>query len=150
MIRIEEALKQSKPFESSYQKALVNLIYTHAWVKAELQRVFSQYELTGQQYNVLRILKGANKAISTCDIRQRLVEKMSDASRMVDRLEVKGLVEKSKSNLDKRRVDVQITKLGKQLLNKISDSDSNIENIAGKLSKKEAEQLSTLLDKLRS
>jgi len=150
MIRIEEALQQKKPFSSAYEKVVVNLIFTNSWAKKELQSFFSQYDLTGQQYNVLRILKGANQALSTSDIRERLLEKMSDASRMVDRLEAKGFVEKMQCSQDKRLVDVSITKQGLKLIEKVSVADSIVETIAGSLTKKEAEQLSMLLDKLRS
>jgi len=150
MIRIEDALKQTKPFDSPYQKVLVNLIFTHSWAKKGLQSFFSEYELTGQQYNVLRILKGAQKAISTSEIRERLVEQMSDTSRMVDRLESKGLVEKSRCDKDKRLVDVRITNQGRALLQKISKANKRLGRIAGKLTKSEAEQLSGLLDKMRS
>jgi len=150
MIRIEKALQQKKPFSSAYEKVVVNLIFTNSWAKKELQSFFSQYDLTGQQYNVLRILKGANQALSTSDIRERLLEKMSDASRMVDRLEAKGLVEKMQCSQDKRLVDVSITKQGLKLIEKVSVADSIVETIAGSLTKKEAEQLSMLLDKLRS
>jgi len=147
---IEQAIQQNKPFKSTQEKVLVNLIYTHAWVKSELQDFFSEFGLTGQQFNVLRILKGAKKAISTSEIRERLIEKMSDTSRMVDRLETKGLVEKHRCDSDKRLVDVNITEQGLKLLQTVSKSQKSLNAIVGKLSNKEAIQLSNLLDKLRS
>ncbi len=149
MIRIEEALKQSKPFKSPQEKVLVNLLYTHSFIKTELNAFFSIYDLTGPQFNVLRILKGAQKAISTSQIRERLLVKMSDTSRLVDRLMSKGLVVRTQCSEDKRLVDVKISKKGLKLLTKI-ESKKTLQSIADKLNNKESEQLSMLLDKLRS
>ena len=83
-MRLEEAIKQSKPFESDYQRAMVNLIFTTNCVSAEMKDFFKEYNVTTKQYNILRILSGAQKPVSIAFIRERLLDKLSDVSRIVD------------------------------------------------------------------
>jgi len=148
-MKIEEAIQQKKPFRNAYQKVIVNLIYTQNWVTSQLQQHLKPYGVTIKQYNVLRILKGAGKPITTSTIRERLLDKMSDASRMVDRLHQRELVIRTTCSTDKRLVDVSLSEKGEQLLKAMSKFDGQMDDIAGQLSESEAEQLSTLLDKLR-
>jgi len=106
--------------------------------------------LTNQQFNVLRILRGAYpEPLSTLQIRNRMLDKMSDSSRIVDRLVKKGLAEKKPCADDKRLVDVVITELGLQTLAKIDEHERHIDESLGSLSEAEAEELSRLLDKIR-
>ena len=148
-MKIEEAIHQSRPFRNDHQRAVVNLIYTHNWVAERLKRFFKPYGITSQQYNVLRILKGAGKPISTSIIRGRLLYKMADTSRMVDRLYQKKLVLRKACALDKRLVDVQLSKKGLDLLERIELESAALDKIMSKLSPEEAIQLSALLDKAR-
>src|SRR6476619_8184088 len=112
---IEKDISQRK-FATEYQKAMVNLIYTHNWLMERMKLFFEKADLTQQQFNILRILRGAGQPLSTLQIRQRMLDKMSDTSRIVDRLIKKGLVKKVVCKSDKRLVDVTIAEKGKKLL----------------------------------
>src|SRR6516162_4620251 len=103
-------------FRSDYQKAIINLIYTFNWVNEKINRQFEPFDITQQQFNILRILRGAGQPLSTLQIRQRMLDKMSDTSRIVDRLIKKGMVKKSVCREDRRLVDVLLTDKGKKLL----------------------------------
>lgn len=145
---IEKDINQSK-FRTDYQKAVVNLIYTSNWLDEKLKEIFERDHVTLQQYNILRILRGAGKPISTLQIRQRMLDKMSDTSRIVDRLVIKGLVKKKISATDKRLVDVSITAKGNNLLAKMDAYEDEMDSILGALSREETKLLNVLLDKIR-
>ncbi|MEM1322943.1 MAG: MarR family transcriptional regulator [Bacteroidota bacterium] len=149
-MKIEEAIHQSRPFRSDHQRAVVNLIYTHNWLAEQLKSFFKPYGITSQQYNVLRILKGAGKPISTSIIRERLLYKMADASRMVDRLHQKKLVIRKVCISDKRLVDVKLSKKGNELLELIDKDSLVMDSLMQSLSSQEALLLSDLLDKART
>ena len=148
-MKIEEAIKQRRPFINDYQRAAVNLIFTSNWLNEQHRVFFKTYNLTRKQFNVLRILKGAEKPISTAIIRDRLIDKMSDASRVVDRLEKKELVTKHTCPSDKRLVDIALTKEGELLLLEIAKKENQLGDVLKNLSEKEVITLSNLLDKLR-
>jgi DNA-binding MarR family transcriptional regulator len=145
---IEKDINQ-RFFRNVYQKAIINLIYTHNWMNEKFKTVLDRFELTQQQYNILRILRGAGKPISTLQIRERMLDKMSDTSRIVDRLVIKGLVKKTTCEQDKRLVDVVITAEGLELLKKMDLLDTEMDNIIKGLNENEAEKLNELLDKMR-
>lgn len=149
-MKIEEAIKQKRPFRNMHQKAVVNLIYTTNWLTDRLREHLKPFDITVQQYNVLRILRGAGKPISTSDIRERLLDKMSDTSRMVDRLSQKGLVVRTVCPSDKRLVDVTLSESGQNLLAGLDSISNEMDDILGNLSDSDAQQLSDLLDKIRS
>lgn len=146
---IEEDIFQSK-FRNEYQKGVINFVYTYNWLNEKMKVFFDREKITGQQFNILRILRGAGKPISTLQIRQRMLDKMSDTSRIVDRLVLKGLVKKNTCLNDKRLVDVSITDKGKKLLEKIDQYEAEMDAIFGSLSTAEVKTLNTLLDKIRS
>lgn len=146
---IEEDILQSK-FRNEYQKAVVNFIYTSNWLNEKMKFFFDKEKITAQQFNILRILRGAGRPISTLQIRQRMLDKMSDTSRIVDRLVLKGLVKKNTCANDKRLVDVLITDKGKKLLEKIDQYEMDMDAILDALSQAEVKTLNTLLDKIRS
>ena len=148
-MKIEKAIKQNRPFKTVYHRAAVNLIFTGNWLNDQHRIFFKKYDLTRKQFNVLRIVKGAGEPISTAAIRERLLDKMSDASRVVDRLEKKELVSKHTCPTDKRLVDIALTKKGNALLEKIAKKDNQLGDVLKNLSEKEATQLSNLLDKMR-
>ena len=138
-------------FVSDKQKALINLLYTYGWVIEKIKDFLSKDDITHQQYNILRILRGSHPGpLSTLQIRERMLDKMSDTSRIVDRLVIKGLVKKSTCSKDKRLVDVVITDKGQKLLKKIDTEVDHVTMIMANLSDKEAADLSDLLDKIRS
>ena len=147
---IEKEIHQ-QTFRNSRQKALINLLYTYGWAIEQIKRLLAQEDITHQQYNILRILRGAYpNPLSTLQIRERMLDKMSDTSRIVDRLVTKGLVKKVTCGKDKRLVDVTITERGQKLLQKLDAEGDHINEIMSNLTEKEAETLSTLLDKLRN
>jgi DNA-binding MarR family transcriptional regulator len=149
-VGIEKDIQQSQ-FRNEFQKAAVNLLYTSGWLRDKMKVVFDKEEITAQQFNILRILRGSFPTpLSTLQIRDRMLEKMSDTSRLVDRLVVKGLVKKITAETDRRLVDVLITEKGKKLLSRIDAQETEMDAILNNLTEKEAEQLSELLDKMRS
>ena len=147
MMRIEEEIKQQK-FRSMQQKAVINLIYTSNWLQGKQQEFFKPFGITGQQYNILRILKGQHpKSISGTEIKSRMLDRNSDVSRLLDRLALKKLITRRTCPNDKRASDVLITPLGLDLLKRIRKAGDE-DNVLT-LSEGEAEQLSHLLDKAR-
>jgi len=136
-------------FRSEYQKAIINLIYTFNWVNEKINRRFEPFDITQQQFNILRILRGAGQPLSTLQIRQRMLDKMSDTSRIVDRLVKKGLVKKSTCREDRRLVDVLLTDKGKKLLQSMDGMNEEMDSIFKYLGNDEAKLLNILLDKIR-
>ena len=146
---IEKEIQQTS-FTSAHQKAMINLLFTYGWVLEKMKAFLAEEDITHQQFNILRILRGSHpKPLSTLQIRERMLDKMSDTSRIVDRLVIKGLVKKSTCSKDKRLVDVVITEKGQKMLRKLDAETDHITEIMGKLSPSDAEMLSLLLDKLR-
>jgi MarR family transcriptional regulator, 2-MHQ and catechol-resistance regulon repressor len=146
---IEYALRQ-QPFRNDYQKAINNLILTHNWVMEKLKIHLDTFNLTNQQFNILRILRQADEPLSTMQIRDRMLDKMSDTSRIVDRLVLKGLVKKSVSLHDKRLVDVVISERGLTLLADLDNHDHELDSVLDGLNEKEVSTLIQLLDKIRA
>jgi len=137
-------------FRNMHQKSMINLIYTYNWVESKLKNFLSATDLTPQQYNILRILRGSDpKPVSTLQIRERMLDKMSDTSRIVDRLVLKKLAEKKICSADKRMVDVTISEKGKQLLTEVDKHNEEADAIIGNLTEEEMKTFNTLLDKIR-
>ena len=146
---IEKEIHQ-QTFRNNRQKAMINLLYTYGWVIEKIKGFLAQEDITHQQYNILRILRGAHpEPLSTLQIRERMLDKMSDTSRIVDRLILKELVQKSTCPKDKRLVDVVITEKGQDLLRKLDAQSEDMDRLIENLSEEEASTLSFLLDKLR-
>lgn len=145
---IEKDIQQVK-FKSEYQKAMINLIYTFNWTTEKLKKIFEKEDITPQQFNILRILRGSEKPLSTLEIRARMLDKMSDTSRIVDRLIKKNLVKKTICTADKRLVDISINKNGLVLLQSLDKFENEMEAILNQISIPEAQMLNTLLDKIR-
>jgi DNA-binding MarR family transcriptional regulator len=146
---IEQDIRQSR-FRNEHQKAGINMIYTYGWMMERQKQLFAIEDITPQQFNILRILRGNHlQPLSTLQIRERMLDKMSDTSRIVDRLITKGLVKKGISKTDRRLVDVTISKKGEKLLERMDSRQDDLDNITGNLSMKEAATLSQLLDKMR-
>ncbi|MCB0570477.1 MAG: MarR family transcriptional regulator [Phaeodactylibacter sp.] len=148
-MKIEEAIQQTRPFRNGKHKAAVNLIFTANWLQDCIKEALKPYDITIQQYNVLRVLKGAGKPISTSTIRERLLDKMADTSRMADRLFQKGLVERKECGYDKRLVDISLSKSGELLLENLDTINPQLDACFNKLTEEEALLLSDLLDKAR-
>ena len=147
MSKIEDEIRQKK-FTSILQKAVINLIYTSNWLQNQQQDFFKSFGITGQQFNILRILKGQSpKSISATEIKSRMLDRNSDVSRLLDRLASKNLITKQTCPNDKRASDVLITAEGVALLNEINKIQKQDRVLS--LSDEEAERLSDLLDKAR-
>jgi len=148
-MKLEDEIKQNS-FRNEYHKLAVNLIFTHSWLMSKIYEMLDEYDLTPQQFNLLRILRGQYpKPASITLLKERMLDKMSDASRLVERLLAKGLVERKICAEDRRKVDVVITKKGLKLLEKIDKTDNEMDNYLKNLSEVEAKKLNELLDKLR-
>lgn len=145
---IEKDINQ-RTFRNEYQKGIINLIYTYNWMNEKMKLLFDNEGITSQQYNILRILRGAGTPISTLQIRERMLDKMSDTSRIVDRLVLKGFAKKNTCKADKRLVDVSITPEGKKILAAIDEYEKDMDAVLGNLSDAEAKTLNKLLDKIR-
>jgi len=145
---IEKDIQQFT-FKSAKQKAMINLMFSYGWVMERIKDFLSKEDITHQQYNILRILRGSHQPLSTLQIRERMLDKMSDTSRIVDRLISKELVKKTTCPKDKRLVDVVITEKGQKLLKKLDAEADHIQDIMSGLSEEDAEALSKLLDQLR-
>jgi DNA-binding MarR family transcriptional regulator len=148
-MRIDDEIQSSK-FENNYHKAVINLSYTYNWVNNETRHLFEKQNITIQQFNILRILRGQYPNPATVNLlKERMIDKMSDASRIVDRLVKKGLVSRCTNTKDRRAVDIRISEQGLKVL-AIMDEEFKIKDfLKDNLTEEEAGQLSDLLDKLR-
>ncbi len=147
-MRIEKELPQNY-FRNQGHKALVNILFTSNWILERLKEFLQQEDITHQQYNILRILQSNGKALSTLQIREQMLDKMSDTSRIVERLLKKDLVNKQVCSTDKRLVDVTISDKGLSLLGRLDGKIAEIDSIISNLSGEEIDTVNTLLDKLR-
>ncbi len=140
---------QTQNFRNEFQKVGVNIIFTANWFTERFKQILDDYDITNQQFNILRILRGSKRPLSTLQIRDRMLDKMSDTSRIVDRLVKKELVEKTICEADKRLVDIRITDKGRALLLELDNRNEDTDNLLKGLNQEEAQQLNHLLDKLR-
>jgi DNA-binding MarR family transcriptional regulator len=147
---IETDIKQKK-FRSAYQRLAINLTYTSNWLGYKQLELFKEHDITSQQYNVLRILRGQqSNAIKVSDIAERMLDKNSNTSRLIDKLLAKNLAERTSCPSDRRAVDVIITQEGLDLLSRIDPILEESENAMREaITEEEAELMSRLLDKMR-
>ncbi|MFT4738008.1 MAG: DNA-binding MarR family transcriptional regulator [Paraglaciecola sp.] len=149
MPTIEEAIHQPN-FKDNFSKSIINLLYTASYLQQRQLQLFKPYDLTAPQFNILRILRGQYPDTATVNLLiERMLDKSSNASRIIDRLESKSLVSRKQCKDDRRAVDVLISELGLQLLEKIDVSMDEWEHSLKNLSDAESIQLNELLDKLR-
>lgn len=148
---IEEDIKQEKKFENVYEKLVVNIMFTNSWMIDEQSKIFKPYGITTPQYNVLRILRGQYPEACTINtIIDRMLDRMSNASRIVDRLEKKELVERKVCKTDRRAKDVLITDKGLALLNEVDNALQLWMKKMELITNTEAHQMNDALDKLRT
>lgn len=146
---IKQEIKQ-KGFRNEYQKALINMLYTHNFLIGKMSDIFKKFDITRQQFNVLRILRGQHpKPVTINTIKDRMLDKMSDASRIVVRLKKKNLIKSQPGKYDRRSTEVIITSQGLNLLTKMDSSVENFDDLFSNLTNSEANTLNTLLDKIR-
>lgn len=136
-------------FRNDRHKGLVNIIFSSNWIMLHMKHILEEDDLTPQQYNILRILQSNSKPLSTLKIRELMLDKMSDTSRIVERLLKKELVNKHPSSFDKRLVDITISEKGVILLQHLERKYEIIDGIINNLSSTELDILNTLLDKMR-
>ncbi len=148
-MKLEEEIAQQK-FAGEQQKAMINLLFTYHWAVSKMKSDFKPYDITMQQFNILRILRGQMPNPCTVNIlKERMLDKMCDASRMVDRLLQKGFIERCVNKKDRRAVDIKISTQGLDLLAQF-DAITDPNKLFSTLSDSEAKILNQLLDKVRS
>lgn len=148
MATLEELLKQSK-FRSEGQKSVLGILYAANLIRNNFEGIFNKYDLTVQQYNVLRILRGQYPNPSTINlIRERMLDRMSDASRIVERLRKSGMVERVPSEKDRRAVDVIITQKGMNILTELDKLEKLMDAPIEKMDERDCKQLNDLLQKI--
>jgi DNA-binding MarR family transcriptional regulator len=146
---LEKLIKQNIPFHSPQIKAEVGLLYVSYLITSLKQEVFKKYDLTLQQFNILRILRGQYPQPANISLlRDRMLDKKSDASRLVDRLYNSGLVSKQVNDIDKRNADVLITEKALQLLALIDEDDHIMPTFFDALSEHELSAFNELIDKI--
>ena len=148
-MELEKEIHSTK-FTSQHQKASVNIVFTYNWLNGLIKAELEKFKITNQQFNILRILRGQYPNPATINIlKERMLYKMSDASRIVDRLVQKELVTRTVNKKDRRAVDILITEKGLELLESINIEEAMNDGYKSNLSEDEAKQLSNLLDKFR-
>lgn len=149
MSRIEDEIKQSS-FKNEYHKLIINLSFTSTWLENQQQQMLKPHGISIQQFNILRILRGQHPNPARVSLLQdRMVDRMSNASRLVEKLRKKELVERHICEKDRRAVDVLITDRGLKLLDSLAGMEKTwIEKLMC-LSDKEAVQLNEMLDRIR-
>lgn len=149
-MKLEEEIKQ-KNFKNEKQKMVINLLYTGNWIGLKVNKFMKNYGLTLQQYNVLRILNGQYPDPATVHcVAERMLDKTSNASRIVDKLVKKKFAERKECQKDRRLVDIIINEKGKNLLNKIEIELEKWYKQFDFLTKTEVKKLNQLLDKIRN
>jgi DNA-binding MarR family transcriptional regulator len=127
----------------------INLLFTANWLNEQIGKMLSEEGVTQQQYNILRILRGSTTPLSTLKIRERMLDKMSDTSRIVDRLIAKALVVKNTCEKDKRLVDITLSPKGLDLVDQLDQYNDRIDALLKGINESEAQMMNQILDKIR-
>jgi DNA-binding MarR family transcriptional regulator len=148
-MKLEQEIKQEK-FKNPEQRLTINLVFTYYWLVERFKEHLQPHNISMQQFNILRILRGqGNKPSSINLLKERMLDHSSDASRLVERLRIKGLVERVICEHDRRSVEIRITEKGSETLSRIDELEVHFAEKFNALSKEEIETLGNLLDKLR-
>lgn len=146
---LEDDIRQDK-FENEHHKMAVNILFTGGWLHNLNALRFKPFDITPEQYNVLRILRGSHpKPLMLTEITSRMLDKSSNATRLVEKLRQKGLVKREICETNRRQVDIIITDKGLSLLTKIDKTTDDWMKTMKNLSRQDAQELNRLLDKLR-
>jgi DNA-binding MarR family transcriptional regulator len=145
---IEQDIQQPN-FRNEFQKMGINLLFTANWLNEQIGKILSEEGVTQQQYNILRILRGSTTPLSTLKIRERMLDKMSDTSRIVDRLIAKELVLKNTCEKDKRLVDITLSPKGLSLVDQLDRYNDRIDALLKGINESEAKLINQILDKIR-
>lgn len=139
-----------REYRSEFHRARLNVLLTESWLSDSMRNFFEAFDITGQQYHIMRIVQQSEDPLSILQIRENMLERMCDASRLIDRLILKELVIKKISKLDKRLVEVYLTEKGESLLEIIAQQISYLDHpISDNITEEEAKKLSALLMKMR-
>lgn len=150
MGNLEKDIKQKK-FDNEHMKAFVNLVYTNNHFSSLIKKVFKKHHITEQQFNVLRILKGSYPETKTTgEVKEVMIDKSPDLTRLIDRLITKKLVERTNCPVDRRQVNLKIEQKGLDLIASIEPDVHQFSKILESISTEEAETLNLLLDKWRN
>lgn len=148
MAKIDQELRSS--FNSEQQKAMLNILFTANWLRSIQVALFKPFGISPQQYNILRILRGAKGKMNMHNVKQRMVDRAPNATRLTDKLIAKGLVERERCDDDRRVVYVRIAKKGLDLLDEIEPkNNATIRQTMRHLGNEEADELNRILDRLR-
>jgi DNA-binding MarR family transcriptional regulator len=145
---IEQDIQQPN-FRNEFQKMGINLLFTANWLNEQISKILAEEGVTQQQYNILRILRGSATPLSTLKIRERMLDKMSDTSRIVDRLIAKELVLKNTCEKDKRLVDITLSPKGLELVDQLDQFNDRIDALLKGINESEAKTMNQILDKIR-
>jgi DNA-binding MarR family transcriptional regulator len=148
---LRDEIQQTKPFRSSYEETLLNIVRTASILSDEGTQLFKPFGITTAQYNVLRILKGSEpEGLCRNEVRDRMLTRMPDMTRMLDRMEEAGLVRRARESQDRRHVTTHITAAGKKILKELeAPVAENQKNLLGHMTDRELKTLSELLTKAR-
>lgn len=150
IVKLEQAIQSTK-FRSEVHKAGLNILYTAWWLKTVMSKELKEFGLTHEQYNVLRILKGKYPdQMCVRDVACRMIEKSSNVPRIIDRLEIKKLVKRSTSAIDKRETVIILTQSGITILEATTNMINQVMDGILIVSNQEAHTLNQLLEKVRS
>lgn len=149
-MKIEDEIKGR--FRNEYHKGIINLTFTVKQLGYQFLQSLKKYQLTEPQYNILRVLRGfrSEGPASINFLKERMLDKSSDVSRIVDKLYDKGLIDRRENSIDRRQKDIEITKKGLALLSKIDECEKKIDTLLKNLTIEEGQELNRLLDKIRS
>ncbi|MCO6463937.1 MAG: hypothetical protein J5I52_07290 [Saprospiraceae bacterium] len=150
LVEIDKVIKQSSGFTDGYQKALVNLLYTANHFRDTHQKVFKKYGIQGQHFNVMRILKGKHpEAVTPGYIKEVMIDKGRDLTRLVDKLETLGWVTRRVCEDNKRQMNINLTEIGIKKLDELRQIIKKLDDQLKCMTEEEYNQLSALLDKMR-
>lgn len=147
MASIDQEIKSN--FVNNKQKAVINIMFSSNWIRNLNNEIMAKYKISLQQYNIMRILRGSGDKMSMQKVKERMIDKSPNATRLTDKLVEKGYIERTRSEEDRRVVFVKITILGLRVLEDLDEPTDKLTTAYDTLTNEEAEQLSNLLDKLR-
>ncbi|HEY9561851.1 MAG TPA: MarR family transcriptional regulator [Anseongella sp.] len=148
-MKIEEIIRQ-KEFRNEQERAWISMVYTYNRLTDRINQVFKNFQITNQQFNVLRILRGRQGQVACCsDVKEVMLDKNPDLTRLCDRLVTKGLIKREFNQFNRREVGLSITREGLELLERIQPELEKNHRSLFNLSDEESQQLCQLLEKLR-
>lgn len=146
-MKIENEIKGR--FRNEYHKGLINLVYTEKQLSHQFLYFLKKHGITEPLYNILRVLRGTRSVVSISYLKERMIDKSSDVSRIIDRLFEKGYVDRKENSLDRRQKEISITDKGLSLLSKMDDCEKKADSLLKNLTIDEVKELNMLLDKIR-